>query len=516
MLETRIDHVFETGRTVASSQKRHAADSASHEPLIAVVIPAYKQPGYLQDAVLSVLKQTMRPFVRTVIVSDGCPYPSTDELARLFSSQFPGEVFYLKKDNGGLSSARNHGIRFALDAWPSIQAILPLDADNRMAPHTIERLWQSLVEAADDTGWVYHDLTIFGTEESAWRTGIPFSVYRLLHENFCDAGSLVHRRLFDSNIWYDESMKIGYEDWELYIRAALSGLRGVHASDTGFLYRVHGHSMLTNTQQQHRNVYDAIVRKHARQLRPANLVRLEHDELPRYAIVEMDADRVRWTTNPCDTDQSTMSIAAFLDAMAGWECERRPKSRYVPPMTIFSTEDVLERLRRLRILPGTLFGLQALSARCDSAFLNFQVAESPYVLGLSRADSPSRPALLAIPSRRLIEVASQQKTRMPHLIRGTDGFSRAGFSLQIGLAHTVHVDGLRHDQLAGRPEAEVTVPAIKVMDELSTRLRASSAATLPRMHGDDDKFMASHTYFAAQQQLDKGTAIFPYFARTQG
>jgi glycosyltransferase involved in cell wall biosynthesis len=187
MLETRSGHDVETGHGTEVSPIHDVSPCGDHEPVIAVVVPVYKQPGYLQDAVLSVLKQSIRPFVRTVIVNDGCPDPSTDELARLFSSQFPGEVFYLRKDNGGLSSARSSGIRFALDAWPSIQAILPLDADNRLSPHTLERLWQTLTGAAHDTGWVYQDLTIFVSEESAWRTGIPFSVYRLPHENYCDA-----------------------------------------------------------------------------------------------------------------------------------------------------------------------------------------------------------------------------------------------------------------------------------------------------------------------------------------
>ena len=62
---------------------RRAAIKLS-EPDIAVVIPVYKQPQYLKDAVTSVLKQSIIDKVRIVIVNDGCPYAATDSIARTF------------------------------------------------------------------------------------------------------------------------------------------------------------------------------------------------------------------------------------------------------------------------------------------------------------------------------------------------------------------------------------------------------------------------------------------------
>src|SRR5262249_32003651 len=149
----------------------------------------------------------------------------------------PGEVYYLKKPNGGLSSARNYGIRFALDAWPSIQAFFLLDADNKLSPHTLEKLWNQLAGSEAEVGWAYQDLNFFGTHEGAFHTGIPFSFYRLLHESPCDSASLVRRSVYEKGIWFDEDMKSGYEDWEFFIHASLSGFRAAHVRDTGFLYR---------------------------------------------------------------------------------------------------------------------------------------------------------------------------------------------------------------------------------------------------------------------------------------
>src|SRR3954451_8065770 len=53
-------------------------------PRIAVVIPVYRQPQYLADAVLSVVRQSIGPDVRAVIVNDGCPFARTDWLGQFF------------------------------------------------------------------------------------------------------------------------------------------------------------------------------------------------------------------------------------------------------------------------------------------------------------------------------------------------------------------------------------------------------------------------------------------------
>src|SRR5207249_2549102 len=109
-------------------------------PLVAVIIPVYKQSQFLKDAVISVIRQSSRHRLKIIIVNDGCPYQNSDWLGRYFQDAFPGEIFYLKKPNAGVSSARNYGIRFALDAWPSVEAVFLLDSDNQIRPDTIEKL----------------------------------------------------------------------------------------------------------------------------------------------------------------------------------------------------------------------------------------------------------------------------------------------------------------------------------------------------------------------------------------
>src|SRR5262245_54397686 len=99
-------------------------------PQLAVVIPLYQQAIFVADALLSVRRQTMADQVVTVVVNDGCPDPRSDLVSRAFAGALGADTVYVRTSNRGVAAARNHALELALRAWPSIQAVFPLDADN--------------------------------------------------------------------------------------------------------------------------------------------------------------------------------------------------------------------------------------------------------------------------------------------------------------------------------------------------------------------------------------------------
>lgn len=83
-------------------------------PLVSVIVPTYKRPGMLEEAVKSVLAQEFRDF-ELIVVDDGSG-DRTGEVMKKYS----GRVRYYAKENGGVASARNYGLRKArgeLIAW---------------------------------------------------------------------------------------------------------------------------------------------------------------------------------------------------------------------------------------------------------------------------------------------------------------------------------------------------------------------------------------------------------------
>src|ERR1700759_2463462 len=106
---------------------------------VAVVIPTFKQPGLLAEALQSVCDQRAVFPIAAVVVDDGCPFAETRETARAFARRDPRRIFYTRKRNGGLSAARNAGIAFSFRAWPSLSALYMLDSDNRLEPEFLAR-----------------------------------------------------------------------------------------------------------------------------------------------------------------------------------------------------------------------------------------------------------------------------------------------------------------------------------------------------------------------------------------
>jgi glycosyltransferase involved in cell wall biosynthesis len=485
---------------------RTAQAASSLDPWIAVVIPAYRQPEYLQDAVLSAARQTLVRRTRIVIVNDGCPFPSTDWLGSYLKDAYPNSVYYLRKANGGLSSARNRGIRFALAAWPSVRAVFPLDADNRLSPTTLETLWRAIASSPEEVGWIYQDLAMFGRDDTVCRMGLPFSVYRLMHENFCDAGSLIHRRVFDSGVWYDEAMRRGYEDWDFYIQATGRGFKGHPIPGTGFLYREHGHSMLADTKSVHERVYDSIREKHRERFQPAELTSLEHSEVPRFALVATDEGTVRYATNPTDERSPRSTVAEFIDRAASWITDAKPKSTYVPPVIIFSGSDVIDALAHMRLLPGVLFLLQTKLGVTANASLGLRLAEDPFSLEMRIGPAEGRLVASAMSLLTLKQAVRFRGPRLAeHLIEMRAG-EAARLTLVTGRAHFRG----GHHRLASvlaRKEGAGLEPAIEgIMADIAAKVDGGALVTT----GEPARSPASHSFFAVQKHIGRGETTFPY------
>ncbi len=269
--------------------------------MIAVIIPLYKQSQYLLDAVLSALNQhACTPLV--VIVNDGCPEDDSDRLSRCLRNTYPERIVYLKKSNGGLSSARNTGIKYVLRNHPEIRFFLFLDADNVLGNNFFNI---SLKLLAENTcaSWIYFPLRTFGFKVLNWNFATPFNVYRQFFENQCDAGSIVRRELFEHGILFDESLRSGYEDWEFFLRAGLRGFYGIREDKADFLYRTKRESMVTDAERKHEKLLNDIHALHRNALEPKSLLVTEHNHCPRFLLIDAevancailsDPDRIVW------------------------------------------------------------------------------------------------------------------------------------------------------------------------------------------------------------------------------
>ena len=107
-------------------------------PLISVVIPAYNAGQFLDETLESVLSQTYENW-ECIIVNDGST-DNTESVAKKWCEK-DSRFRLTNKENGGLSSARNWGIKES-----KAEYIAFLDADDILTPDSLEVRINVLIE----------------------------------------------------------------------------------------------------------------------------------------------------------------------------------------------------------------------------------------------------------------------------------------------------------------------------------------------------------------------------------
>ena len=98
----------------------------SNTTLVSVIVPVYNVKSYLQECFDSICRQSYQN-IEIILVDDGSTDGSS-ELCDVLASK-DSRTIVLHKENGGLSDARNAGLRIALGDWISF-----VDSDDFISP----------------------------------------------------------------------------------------------------------------------------------------------------------------------------------------------------------------------------------------------------------------------------------------------------------------------------------------------------------------------------------------------
>lgn len=105
--------------------------------MISVIIPIYNKQKALKKCIDSVCNQSYTNW-ELLLIDDG----SVDDSAKYIQSYLTdSRIHYFYKKNGGVSSARNLGIKKAKGEW-----IIFLDADDYFLPHALEHLFKTSIQ----------------------------------------------------------------------------------------------------------------------------------------------------------------------------------------------------------------------------------------------------------------------------------------------------------------------------------------------------------------------------------
>ena len=225
-----------SGRSVVHAGEKH--------PLVSVCITHFNRPELLSDCLASVRAQTYRAF-EVVLVDDGSTQPAARAYLDSLRAEFDAKDWVLiRQDNSYLGAARNAAAHAA-----SGEYLFILDDDNLLMPEGIARAVQVAEHTQADV--VTAVMALFSGParfdprwpDRLWPHSGNCPLLGVLENNLGDANALLRRSSLLALGGYSEDRGIGAEDWELYAKAILKGMRLEHSVMPFSWYRVDANSM---------------------------------------------------------------------------------------------------------------------------------------------------------------------------------------------------------------------------------------------------------------------------------
>lgn len=185
--------------------------------MISVVIPLYNKQSCIRTTIESVLSQTYSDF-ELIVVDDG----STDDSASVVAKLSDPRIHLVRKENSGVSSARNAGIRQATSEY-----IAFLDGDDLWEPEFLEEVNKMITD--------FPEAGIWGTSYFFLKQGTKVSAEKPLPDGFygiianpwvlghyywtsavcCRKSALEEIGGFDERIAYGEDIDVW---WQIMLR----------------------------------------------------------------------------------------------------------------------------------------------------------------------------------------------------------------------------------------------------------------------------------------------------------
>ena len=243
--------------------------------LISIIVPIYNTDCYLRQCLCSIINQSYKNF-EVLLINDG----SVDDSAMICKefAEKDSRIRYFEKENGGVSSARNLGLKNVKGNY-----ITFVDSDDWVEENYLEVLYNALKENEVDISISAHNY--FNMDDNLYY--LPSYSEEQLHtldigkvsrdeflELFPELSSLNHdfncavSKLFKAdvvkNLLFDESVNYG-EDLDFFFNLYLNVSSIYYVNQPTYIYRQHQSSASNNCLESHAiseiRIYEKILKK---------------------------------------------------------------------------------------------------------------------------------------------------------------------------------------------------------------------------------------------------------------
>jgi hypothetical protein BACCOPRO_03223 len=227
---------------------------------VSVIVPVYGVEQYISQCIESLIAQTYKN-IEIILVDDG----SKDRSGSICDEYAVNDrrITVLHKQNGGLTSARNHGLQYATGEW-----IMHVDGDDWIEPDAIEILLKKANETNADIVfadfWFDYPKRHITSNFYDWKRQGGDGLKEYISTSWtCLSGSMQKKSLYDENK-LNSPEGIDYcEDFHLIVRLCYFAKIIVKVEQPLYHYRQHNSSMIHNNCKKNgideRRVYADII-----------------------------------------------------------------------------------------------------------------------------------------------------------------------------------------------------------------------------------------------------------------
>ena len=222
-----------------------------------VVMAIYNVEKYLNEAIDSVINQTIgfEDNIEIILVNDGSP-DNSEKICKEYAKKYPNNIKYIKKRNGGVSSARNRGLKETTG-----KIINFLDSDDYFSKDAFKKV-SEFYKKNKNTDVVAINLINFEKSSGSWVNEEFFKKTRIVdmtkEYNFmqCQVGASFIKEEAAHRYEYDESLKI-HEDSHYLYRIFRDNPKCGVISDATYWHRIRSNgTSATQTIKHKENVFN--------------------------------------------------------------------------------------------------------------------------------------------------------------------------------------------------------------------------------------------------------------------
>lgn len=201
-------------------------------PQVSILMPVYNTAPYLCEAIDSMLSQTFTDF--ELIVLDDC---SPDNAEAILDTYDDSRIIrYRGEKNVGLSNVLNVGIGMAQGKY-----IARMDSDDISMPNRL-KVQVDYLETHPEIDLVSVGMQLFGSKEEVWIRDLnpeKVKINALFHSPVLHASSMLRKESFEKHGLHYRQEMVPAEDYDLWTRALLKGLKLVNLPEVQYKYRLH-------------------------------------------------------------------------------------------------------------------------------------------------------------------------------------------------------------------------------------------------------------------------------------